>query len=111
MANVSPCTKIYSETSLESKQTKQDSSSGSTALPHDTVRRRTYRYALVVVDIASRYKDTEPLTSKESKEVAKAFENIYSRKLNWAEVLMVDPGKAFFGDVTSLMNKHKVKFQ
>ena len=33
-------------------------------LPHDTFKKRTYRYALVVVDIASRYKDAEPLTSK-----------------------------------------------
>ena len=24
---------------------------------------------------------------------------------------MVDPGKEFFGNVTTLMNKHKVKFQ
>ena len=50
-------------------------------LPHDTFKKRTYRYALVVVDIASRYKDAEPLTSKESSEVAKAFERIYARKL------------------------------
>ena len=50
-------------------------------LPHDTFKKRTYRYALVVVDIASRYKDTEPLTSKESSEVAKAFERIYARRL------------------------------
>ena len=52
-------------------------------LPHDTVRRKTFKYALVVVDVASRYKDAEPLTSKESSEVAKSFEKIYSRKLKW----------------------------
>ena len=33
-------------------------------LPHDTVRRKTYRYALTVVDIASRYKDAEPITRR-----------------------------------------------
>ena len=33
-------------------------------LPHDTVRRKTFKYALVVVDVASQYKDAEPLTSK-----------------------------------------------
>ena len=80
-------------------------------LPHDTYRKKTYKYALVVVDIASRYKDAEALTTKESSEVAKAFEKIYSRKLKWPEILMVDPGKEFFGNVTTLMNKHKVKFQ
>ena len=47
-------------------------------LPHDTVRRKTFKYALVVIDVASRYKDAEPLTSKESSEVAKSFEKIYS---------------------------------
>ena len=80
-------------------------------LPHDTYRKKIYKYALVVVDIASRYKDAEALTTKESLEVAKAFEKIYSRKLKWPEILMVDPGKEFFGNVTTLMNKHKVIFQ
>ena len=80
-------------------------------LPHDTYRKKTYKCALVVVDIASRYKDAEALTSKESSEVAKAFEKIYSRKLKWPVIVMVDPGKEFFGNVASSMNKHKVKFQ
>ena len=42
-------------------------------LPHDRVGRKTYKYALVVVDIASRYKDAEPLTSKESREISRIF--------------------------------------
>ena len=65
-------------------------------------RATTSKYVLVVVDIASRYKDAEALTTKESSEVAKAFEKIYSRKLKWPEILMVDPGKEFFGNVTIL---------
>ena len=80
-------------------------------LPHDTYRKKTYKYALVVVDIASRYRDAEALTTKESSEVAKAFEKIYSRKLKWPEILMVDLGKEFFGNMVTLMNKHNVKFQ
>ena len=80
-------------------------------LPHATYRKETYKCALVVIDIASRYKDAEALVSKESSEVAKAFEKIYSLKLKWPEILMVDPGKDFFRNVTTLMNKHKVKFQ
>ena len=46
-------------------------------LPHDTVGRvnKTYRYALTLGTKA------EPLTSKYSKEIAKAFEKIYSRHL------------------------------
>ena len=68
--------------------------------PHDTVR-KVYKYALVVIDVASRYKDAEALTSKESGEVSKAFSKIYSRqKLVWPERLMVDPEKEFMGQVT-----------
>ena len=80
-------------------------------LPHDRVGRKTYRYALVVIDVASRYKDAEALTSKESQEVAKAFEKIYKRELKWPKRIMVDPGKEFMGYVTKLMDKHNVKIQ
>ena len=79
-------------------------------LPHDTVRRK-FKYALVVIDVASRYKDAEPLTSKESSEVAKSFEKIYSRKLKWPARIIIDPGKEFTGHVTSLMKKHNVIIQ
>ena len=52
-------------------------------LPHDTLGvgrgRKTYKYALTVVDVASRYKEAEPLTSKEAAEVAAAFQRIYKR--------------------------------
>ena len=75
------------------------------------MRRKTFKYALVVVDVASRYKDAEPLTSKESSEVAKSFEKIYSRKLKWPERIIIDPGKEFMGHVTSLMKRHNVIIQ
>ena len=80
-------------------------------LPHDRVGRKTYKYALVVVDIASRYKDAEPLTTKESREISEAFKKIYSRKLKYPKTLMVDPGKEFMGEVSKLMNYHNVRIQ
>lgn len=80
-------------------------------LPHDKVGRKTYRYALVVIDVASRYKDAEALTSKESQEVAKALEKIYSRKLKWPRTLIIDPGREFMGSVTQLLERHNVKIQ
>ena len=77
-------------------------------LPHDKLRRKTYKYALTVVDIASRYKEAEPLTSKDSNEVAKAFQTIYRRSpLTWPQMLQVDPGREFMGGVTKEMEKHK----
>ena len=57
--------------------------------------------------MASRYKEAERLTSKESGEVAKSFVAIYKRSpLVWPEMLRVDPGREFFGAVTNLMEKH-----
>ena len=70
--------------------------------------RKIYKYALTVVDIASRYKEAEPLTSKSSDEVAKAFQAIYKRgPLTWPQMLQVDPGREFMGAVTKEMEKHK----
>lgn len=43
-------------------------------LPHDKLFRKVYKYALTVVDVASRFKAAEPLTSKDSFEVSKAFQ-------------------------------------
>ena len=61
--------------------------------------------------VASRYKNAEPLTSKESSEVVKSFEKIYSRKLKWPVRIIIDPGKEFMGHVTSLMKRHNVIIQ
>ena len=32
-------------------------------LPHDRVGRKTFRYTFTVIDVASRYKEAEPLTT------------------------------------------------
>ena len=77
-------------------------------LPHDRPprSRKTFKYALTVVDVAFRYKEAEPLTTKEAKEVAAALERIYSRgPLKWPKLLQVDPGCEFMGAV----NQHNVE--
>ena len=78
-------------------------------LPHDRPlrSRKTYKYALTVVDVAGRYKEAEPLASKESAEVAKAFSTIYKRVLRWPKLLQVDPGREFMGEVNKLMKSKK----
>jgi len=79
-------------------------------LPHDKLPRgrKVYKYALTVVDIASRYKEAEQLTSKDSAEVAKAFQAIYRRSpLTWPQMLQVDPEREFMGSVTKEMEGHK----
>jgi len=79
-------------------------------LPHDKLPRgrKVFKYAPTVVDVARRYKEAEPLTSKNSDEVALAFHKIYKRSpLEWPEMLQVDPGREFMGAVTKEMDKHK----
>ena len=79
-------------------------------LPHDRVRQKTFRYALTVVDVASRYKEAEPLTSKTAAEVADGLTRIYKRSpLRWPKLLQVDPGREFMGSVSHLLVKHSVQ--
>ncbi|GFR59455.1 hypothetical protein ElyMa_001794700 [Elysia marginata] len=79
-------------------------------LPHGRVGRRTYKYAITIVDVASRYKEAEPLASKEATEVAAALSRIYKRgPLKWPKLMQVDPGREFMGAVNQLLAKHKTE--
>lgn len=82
-------------------------------LPHDRLPRgrKVYKYALTVVDVASRFKDAESLTSEDSSEVAQAFQKIYKGPMKWPKVLHVDPGREFMDDVTKEMTKHDVRIR
>ena len=80
-------------------------------LPHDKLPRgkKVYKYALTVVDVASRYKAAEAITSKESDEVARGFAKIYRHgPMKWPQMLQVDPGREFMGAVTKTMSEHNV---
>ena len=82
-------------------------------LPHDKLPRgkKIFKYALTVVDVASRFKAAEPLTSKDSSEVSKSFLKIYKGPLKWPKILQVDPGREFMGKVTKEMEKHDVRIR
>ena len=83
-------------------------------LPHEKLPhgRKVYKYALTVVDAASRFKAAEPLTSKESDEVSKPFQRIYKRgPLKWPQLLQVDPGREFMGNVTKVMQNNKTSIR
>ena len=41
-------------------------------LPHDHVGRKTFKYALTVVDVTSRYKEPEPMIDKSAAEVTQS---------------------------------------
>ena len=65
-------------------------------LPHDRYKKKTYKYALNIVDVASRYKGGYQLTIKNSKEVAQAFQWIYENTpLTYPKTLIIDDGKNF----------------
>jgi hypothetical protein len=79
-------------------------------LPYDNISRKIYKYALTVVDVASRYKDAEPLTDKSATGVAAAFTRIYKRgPLIWPRLLQVDARSEFKGEFTQLLAKHIVQ--
>ena len=82
------------------------------SLPHDKFKKKIYKYTLNIVDVASRYKGSCQLSTKNSKEVAQAFQWIYENTpLNYPKALIVDDGKEFYGDTTKLMEKHDVIIQ
>ena len=81
-------------------------------LPHDRYEKKVYKYALNIVDVASRYKGFYQLTTENSKEVAQAFQWIYENTpLIYPKTLIIDDGKEFYGDTMKLMEKHDVMIQ
>ena len=82
------------------------------SLPHDKFKKKTYKYALNIVDVGSRYKGSYQLTTKNAKEVTQAFQWIYENTpLTYLKTFIVDDGKEFYGDTTKLMEKHDVIIQ
>ena len=82
------------------------------SLLHDKFKKKTYKYALNIVDVASRYKRSYQFTTKNAKEVTQAFQWIYENTpLTYPKTLIVDDGKEFYGDTTKLMEKHDVMIQ
>ena len=82
------------------------------SLPHDKFKKKVYKYALNIVDVASRYKGSYQSATNNSKEVAQAFQCRYENTpLTYPKTLIVDDGKEFYGDTTKLMEKHDVIIQ
>ena len=79
-------------------------------LPNDRYKKKVYVLHIVVV--ASRYKGSYQLATKNAKEVAQAFQWIYDNsQLTYPKTLIIDDGKEFYRDVTTLMEKHDVIIQ
>ena len=80
-------------------------------LPHDKYKRKIYKYALNIVDVARKYKGSSQLTIENSKEVAQAFQWIYGNTLTYPKTQIVDDDKECYGETTKLMEKHDVIIQ
>ena len=83
-------------------------------MPWDKVKGKVYKYALSIVDCASRYKWRYPLTEKTAKHAAKAFKKVYSDPnipLIWPWVIQVDQGTEFLGICKATLKKHKVRIR
>ena len=81
-------------------------------LPHDRYEKKVYKYALNILNVASRYKGSCQLATKYSKEVAQAFQWIYENTpITYPKTLIIDDRKEFYEEVTKLMEKHDVLIQ
>ena len=70
------------------------------------------KYALHIVDVASRYKGSYQLTTKNSKEIAQAFQWTYGNtSVTYPKTQIIDDGKEFYEETTKLMEKHDVIIQ
>ena len=68
-------------------------------LPHDRYKKKVYKYALNIGDVAGRYRGSYQLTTKNSKEVAQAFQWIYENTLlTYPKTLIIDDGKEVYGE-------------
>ncbi|CAG8667078.1 9106_t:CDS:1, partial [Paraglomus brasilianum] len=80
-------------------------------LTHDHYKNKKWIAVLNIIDVASRFKASVPLTSKNSFEVAKAFKKIYNdpnNPLTYPTLLQCDGGKEFMGETARLMEAHNV---
>ena len=80
-------------------------------LTHDYYKGKTYKVVLNIIDCASQYKTSVPLTSKKSSEVAKAFKRKYGDRnnpLTWPKLLQCDNGREWMGETSRLMQEHNV---
>ena len=110
LADLFTCTKKNTSTKVWYLMPNEVHQADLLFLPHDRIGRKTYKYALTIVDVASRYKEAQPIGSKNSKEVAEALTKIYKRSsLKWPKLLQIDPGSEFMGDFKKLLDKHGVK--
>ena len=81
-------------------------------MPSDTLYGNKYKYILAGIDAASRYKVARLLRTKQARDVAEMIADIYKvGPLTYPSTFQCDNGSEFKGEVTKMLEKHKVKIQ
>ena len=81
-------------------------------MPSDTLYGNKYKYILVGIDAASRYKVARPLRTKQVRDVAEMIADIYKvGPLTYPKIFQCDNGSEFKAEVTKMLEKHEVKIR
>ena len=81
-------------------------------MPSDMLYGNKYKYILYGIDVASRYKVARPMRTKQAKDVAKMIADIYKvERFTYPKIFQCDNGSEFKGEVTKLLDKHKVQIR
>ena len=81
-------------------------------MPSDTLYGNKYKYILVGIDAASRYKVARPRRTKQARNVAEMIADIYKvGPLMYPKIFQHDNGSEFKGEVTKMLEKHDVEIQ
>ena len=75
-------------------------------MPSDTLYGSKYKYILAGIDAASRFKVARPLRTKQARDVADVYK---VGPLTYPSTFQCDNGSEFTGEVTKMLEKHKVK--
>ena len=79
-------------------------------MPHNLLEGNMYKYILIGIDVASRYKVARPLKTKKLSEVAFVLEAICKKRgvFKYPKVFQCENGSEFKNEVTKLLEKHSV---
>ena len=78
----------------------------------DTLYENKYKYILIGIDAASRYKVVRSLRTKQARDVAEMVADIYKvGPLMYPSIFQCDNGSAFKGVVTRMLEKQEVKIR
>ena len=81
-------------------------------MPSDTLYGNKYKYILAGIDVASRYKVTRPLRTKQAGDLAEMIADIYKvGPLTYRKIFQCDNGSKFKGEMTKMLRQHEVNIR